>query len=392
MTTTSPWVSIFSRFTSEALLFEALIIFSLAALYTGFWLVRKRKFGVIEKQVPAGVVKYYLNELIVDAEELRAQLFGMLTGHGVPATPLANVNFSGVSAGVSSTGMTTGTSHDASSAAVHAGGSLSTLEAKLAEQAKQIESFTSEKARIERELLEAKAATQSGAAPANNGDAAAMAKLHEKIAILEGKLAEYSVIEDDLANLKRLQQENAALKAQLAAKGGALPASTATATPSATATATASAAAAAATSTTAAAAAAEAADNALAQAAAATENDSMAAVDNLLADIAPVEAASTSTTPNVDEALAAAAVEAAQTPGAPDLASPLAEAEAGTLEGGFEGLVDQVEQSLQPTETPETAAAAKAAAREASTKAAPAATIEKSDADLVSEFEKMLNG
>src|SRR6185437_13812316 len=92
MTTTgSPWVYLFSKFTSEALLFEALIIFTLIALYSAFWLLRKRKYGVVETQVPASVVKYYLNELIVDAEQLRAQLFGLLSGGGISATPLANL-------------------------------------------------------------------------------------------------------------------------------------------------------------------------------------------------------------------------------------------------------------------------------------------------------------
>jgi hypothetical protein len=364
MTTTSPWVSIFSRFTSEALLFEALIIFSLTALYTGFWLVRKRKFGVIEKQVPAGVVKYYLNELIVDAEILRAQLFGMLTGQGIPATPLANVNFTGVSAAMPAPAASAGTSDAASSQ------SLVALEAKLAEQAKQIETFTSEKNRIEKELTDAKAATKG--AGATGGDPNALAKLQEKIAALEGKLAEYSVIEDDLANLKRLQQENAALKAQLAAKGGA-----AVATPAPEATPV----------------------EAQALVAEIPPADAaMAAVDDLLKDAAPAEAiaaapeaAATDPLASLAETINTGTVAAAQTPGAPELAQPVAAAEAGTLDGGFEGLVDQVEQSLQST--PEKTAPAVAAAAEAPSTTPPVdATIEKSDADLVSEFEKMLNG
>jgi len=40
---------------------------------------------------------------------------------------------------------------------------------------------------------------------------------------LKGRLQEYEIIEDDLANLKKLQQENEELKKQLAGKGGSPP-------------------------------------------------------------------------------------------------------------------------------------------------------------------------
>jgi hypothetical protein len=80
-------------------------------------------------------------------------------------------------------------------------------------------------------------------------------------------------------------------------------------------------------------------------------------------------------------------------------ADSAAAAPAGGGDAAFEGLVDQVEQSLQPGEAP-AAAATPAAAETASTPAATADTMletataagnEKSDADLVAEFEKMLN-
>ena len=53
---------------------------------------------------------------------------------------------------------------------------------------------------------------------------------------------------------------------------------------------------------------------------------------------------------------------------------------------GFEGLVDQVEKSLEKP------AAEAAAPVTPSTTEISGATIEKSDADLVAEFEKMLKG
>src|SRR5436190_3221151 len=74
------WVYLFSKFTPEALLFEAFAILGLTACYLAFWVLRKRRMGSIENEVPAGLVKVYLNQLIGEAEQIRAQLFGLLSG------------------------------------------------------------------------------------------------------------------------------------------------------------------------------------------------------------------------------------------------------------------------------------------------------------------------
>lgn len=216
----SSWVYVFSKFTPEALLFEALIICILLAGYAAFWILRKRRYGVIQQEVPAGVVKGYLNELIVDAEQMRAQLFGLLAASGVemPQRPARVVSYAAAPAA-------------SDSELAHR---LAEFEAKMAEQSKAIESLLSEKTRIEQELAAARASGGGGGAA---GPDPQVPKLHEKIALLEGRLAEYSVIEDDLANLKRLQQENAQLKAALG-QGGASAGTIAAAAPAAATTPT----------------------------------------------------------------------------------------------------------------------------------------------------------
>ena len=284
-------VYLISRFTPEALLFEALIILVLACGYTAFWVLKKRRLGAIENQVPATVVKDYLNEIIVDAEQLRNQLFGLLSAAGLSVGRPAVVGAPVIARSL--------TASETTSIDPMALDKISALEAKIGEQTRMIEVFMAEKSKIEKELAEARAAGASASRQGENSPA--VVQLKEKVQTLEAKLAEYSVIEDDLANLKRLDQENKQLKAAL---GGKSPAAAQTAAP-----------------------------------------------------ISMPEAA-----PALAEAIA----------------SPSADS-------GFEGLVDQVEQSLQQppsvasTETP----------------ASPSAEIpggEKSDADLVAEFEKMLNG
>jgi len=200
------WVYLFSQFTPEALLFEALFIFILFATYAAFWVLKKRKYGVVETHLPAGPVKEYLNQLIGNAEQLRAQLFGLLGTTEFPKVSAPTPTL------VSEPVFTAVSSDDPELAR-----KLAEFEAKIQQQAKALEALAAEKARIEAELAQARAASQGK--PADSGGSAALAELQKKIKELEEKLAEYSVIEDDLANLKRLQQENAQLKSALSEKG-----------------------------------------------------------------------------------------------------------------------------------------------------------------------------
>jgi hypothetical protein len=211
------WVYIFSKFTAEALLFEALVIFLLCSGYAAYWVLQKRKSGAVTTEIPASVVRSYLNALIVDAEQLRAQLFGLLAAAGTqhqtafntmnvmatrtlqpePIVPVVNQSVV--------------TDHETKK-------QLGALEAKLAEQSHAMASILADKTKLEQELVDARHAnTETSTTAGTNG--AEFNELQNKINSLENKLAEYSVIEDDLANLKRLQQENAQLKAALSGKG-----------------------------------------------------------------------------------------------------------------------------------------------------------------------------
>lgn len=368
------WIYLFSKFTQEALLFEALFIAFLCASYAAFWVLRKRKYGVLGPDTPAYAVKSYLNQLIGDAEVMRVQLFGLLAGTGIDPAAMAALRASSGAGAV--TGASTGATATApsgplptiSAAALAADPELATklqaFESKMAEQAKAIETITVEKVRTESELIQLKANKGAGdpAAPA------ADPKLAEKIKALEAKLAEYSVIEDDLANLKRLQQENTQLKAQLSGQpaGAAAPV---------------------------AAAPAVAEPIAPSQPTAAVSEAPLAAAETA----APVSVEEVGAAAAAVAATEAAIAEAAAAPAAVEAsaAEPIA---APTADPAFEGLVDQVEQSLAPpaAEPPAGASVADPSAPAAESplaaaSAAATAPTEKSDADLVAEFEKMLN-
>lgn len=355
------WIYLFSKFTPEALLFEALFIFTLCGGYAVFWILRKRRLGVIEHAVPAGVVKTYLNELIYDAEQMRAQLFGLLRSAGVQVPAEAGhamPSAAGLAAAVAG----------ANDPALLA--KMAALEAKMAEQAKAMQALLAEKDKIEKELAALRAGKGAGA-PVAGGNK----ELEDKIKLLEAKLAEYSIIEDDLANLKKLQQENAQLRTAMGSGGAAAVAAAAPAPAPA--------------------AAAPAPTPEPAPAADPAQDDLTAA----LADIADSAAAAPATeapapaaaAPEVSDAQAgvdalfdSVAAEAAAAPAAeaPAAAPEVSDAQA-KVDSLFDNLVNQVEESLQP----EAAAAAPAAPA-----AAENPTLaDKSDADLVAEFEKMLS-
>ncbi|MBI4924341.1 MAG: hypothetical protein HY843_00325 [Bdellovibrio sp.] len=200
MSSINAWVYLFSRFTAELILFESLIIFALLAFYSGYWILVKRRMGLSSSLIPAEVVKHYLGDLIINAEGVKTQLFGEVPLQG--------------STKISASGAMDFTLLE----------KISELENKINEKEKLIQNANKEKEKIEKELSQAKSApSKEGFVSASGIQTADVEALKEKIQNLEERLAEYSVIEDDLANLKKLQQENVQLKSLLNGSGIQVP-------------------------------------------------------------------------------------------------------------------------------------------------------------------------
>ena len=173
-----PLVEFLAHFTTEALPLELFGLSAIMALYSARWILHRRQYGATPHHVPAGLVRVYLNDLITAAERLRIQLFGL---YSAPA----HLQESTVSP-----------------ARIHE------LEIILAEKDLSATQMSEEIERLGRQLREVQAgATQGGSAQ--------LESLNAQVALLEGRLAEYSIIEDDLANLKRLQHENLELRGRL---------------------------------------------------------------------------------------------------------------------------------------------------------------------------------
>jgi hypothetical protein len=160
-------------------------------------------------------VKIYLNELITDAEQMRAQLFGLLQSSGISAGQIGNSE-AGKAALLASLQSQHGhEGHTAGAQDSELLHKISALETRMKDQARAMELLVQEKTRIEGELTLARSKADKPQPSGAVSEGPETSKLQKKITQLEGKLAEYSVIEDDLVNLKRLQQENAELKSRL---------------------------------------------------------------------------------------------------------------------------------------------------------------------------------
>ncbi len=230
------WVYLFSKFSHEALLFEALGLSLGLFGYAIFYLIRKRKYGVAGKDIPSNIVKVYLAQLVADAEEMRIQLFGLL-GKGEATSRLM--------AGFQSLGdaqvETSGAGAVAAGAPVAStqivvdpklAEKMRELEKRLAEQSNALDTVLNDKMKLEEELANAKANAGSSSGSdddAKGGNPDRSGPMAERLKQLEAQLAEYAIIEDDLANLKRLQKENKSLKDQLADVAKGAPAATAAA-------------------------------------------------------------------------------------------------------------------------------------------------------------------
>jgi len=201
------FIYFYSKFTEEFLLLTAAGIFTLLSFYCYTWVVKKRRLGAARDQVPAGLVKVYLGQLINEAQFVRTQLFGLAGGTGPTPENLA-AHFQNTLGGTTTASPQQDKGSDIPSDLFER---LKALEAQLAEKESMVVNINVEKSKLleEVENLKQNEKVMGSAVSGNNDD------LINKIKGLEERLEEYALFEDDLANLKRLQQENAQLKKQL---------------------------------------------------------------------------------------------------------------------------------------------------------------------------------
>ena len=219
--------SILNHFNNETLSLMLTCLLLVTITLIGYWYYNRKKFHQLSHQIPASVVKNYLDSIITNSNALKSSLFrggGLELGEGTPSIlatadlPIGGVNLGG----------------DHSEELAQKNAEIANLRALLNQKDTTI-------AELEKLLAAAKESSGGEVAGANDEEvallkdenAALKKQLEEANAALENvpegggadnsdiirerdelkeRLMEYEIIEEDLANLKRYQQENAVLK------------------------------------------------------------------------------------------------------------------------------------------------------------------------------------
>jgi hypothetical protein len=231
-------INYLDKYTTQIFVLQLGILFILSAILIWVYLYNKKKYHNLKHQIPASVVKNYLDSIIQNSTALKSSLF---RGGGLDVDPSSIPSVmpldqlqAGAQVGVS---VDLGSGGDEALRA-----EVARLQSQLAVKdnaVRDLENKNTElegivKAKQERieelEALLAKAQAEGGGDSAAAADPELQNKLDEVTAErdrLKEDLSQYDIIEDDLADLKRLKQENEQLKSAL--EGGDLPAPTAAA-------------------------------------------------------------------------------------------------------------------------------------------------------------------
>ncbi|MDD0854068.1 hypothetical protein HBN50_13225 [Halobacteriovorax sp. GB3] len=228
---------------NETLIISIVFLVFIAVLLIVYWFYNRRKFQELRHEIPAHVVKNYLDSIIQNSNSLKSSLFrggGLDVSEGIPSVvPVSDLPQSGVQVGGASTeelnqkNAQIAKLNEDLAAKQHL---INDLEKRLADLAnasgagEEVAILQSEISNLQARLADKDKQLAEASANAGGGEDAALkqqlAEVTEERDRLKEQLQEYSIIEDDLANVKKLQQENEQLKKELEAlkAGGAAPA------------------------------------------------------------------------------------------------------------------------------------------------------------------------
>lgn len=220
---------VLTKFTDETITIFSLLLFMTMLGIIIYWFYNRKKFHQLSHEIPASIVKNYLDSIIQNSNSLKSSLFrggGLDIGNGIPSVmPIGNLP--------SATNISMGSVGEEVS---QKNAEISSLTQKLNDRQKQIVDLektiqdlssgkggNTELPLLKKELSAAqekiKDLEMRLSKGASGGEELRLKKELESITLerdeIRERLKEYAIIEEDLANLKRLQQENDQLKAEL---------------------------------------------------------------------------------------------------------------------------------------------------------------------------------
>ena len=219
-----PVINLIDKMNDDILMILVGFLLIVSTLFMWLWFSNRRKYHNLKHAIPANVVKSYLDSIIQNSNALKSQLFrggGQDLGNVASVIPLHEMT-GGEGVAISGAPSTALLEELNQKKAI-----ISNLEAQLlplknsnreldSKMASSQSTLISAEAKIkELESLLAKSRTGAGDAVLSSE----LSMVSKKRDELKERLREFEIIADDLANLKRLQQENEQLKRSLAGKG-----------------------------------------------------------------------------------------------------------------------------------------------------------------------------
>jgi hypothetical protein len=213
------------KFGPDILLIQSGFLVIISTIFLWLWFSNRRKYQNLKHAIPANIVKSYLDSIIQNSTALKSQLFrgGGIDVNGIPSVlPINNLMGGDAIAisGAPSTALLEELNQKKAQIAALESQLLASQNSCREVESKLVNSqgiLTTAEAKIkELEALLAQTRASGG------GDAAVQAELKmvsKERDELRDRLKEFEIIADDLANLKRLQQENEQLKKSLAMQG-----------------------------------------------------------------------------------------------------------------------------------------------------------------------------
>lgn len=223
-------INYMDKFGPELLVIQFGFLVILSTLFLWLWFSNRRKYNNLKHAIPANVVKSYLDSIIQNSTALKSSLFrgGGLEVNGVPSVlPLAGL-MGGDNMGLSGAPSTALLEDINQKKAL-----IASLESQLASAQSSNRELEIKLATLQANLTAAEikikeleallAQLRAGGGGGDAGLKKELAMVTKERDEIRDRLKEFEIISDDLANLKRLQQENDQLKKSLAAQGGSLP-------------------------------------------------------------------------------------------------------------------------------------------------------------------------
>jgi hypothetical protein len=194
------------------------------SVFVWVWYYNRKKYNHLKHQIPASVVKSYLDSIIQNSTALKSSLF---RGGGLDVDPSSVPSVMPLQDLPGTTAINIGGAEGGDDSALRA--QIAALQTQLAQKTSIVTDLEAKNAELEgvvkqkQERIEELEKLLAAAGSGESADPAALIAMTAERDQLKEELQQYDIISNDIADMKRLKQENEQLKKALADAGASAP-------------------------------------------------------------------------------------------------------------------------------------------------------------------------